>query len=914
PAAAAAAARRRRPLSDPCSSLLLRQRRTNATKRTERTHRDQRSSSPVAARIPNPLSSAVRSLPALFPPGAPASPPLQPPLLPPLFPSQPAMRRWAQRQSSRSVCLTPSPPASSAAEAAAHDRPPPQNHPSSPRPSVVRLTAASLAAAALLAIACLLAAPGPLGVVAPASALPNSRIAAAVAHPDSLRGDHAFNMDTLLKKFAAESGDDDEEDSDGDGAAAAAEDGEKKKEDGDGEDKTEAAPAEKPATTVDSEDVADLMGGASSDPAPKVGPKSDDDKKKKKDAAAGGDGDDDGDGAKPAKPADTPKPPAAKSDDGDDGDGEGGAPKAPPPTPAPKPDGDDDDGGETKKPAPKSDGDDSDGDDGAASAGASEPPKKKKEKPKNIGPLKELTRALESRVNELAAVAVTTYANVSETVKQISRETENLSGINLYYGTVNGQPTQVNSEGKPIGPLKSMSKQLENKIVDLSTKVLFMFADIKDLIKEMSRLTEQSTGYNPYYGTTSKWGPSGEFAQQALQKNLQKAKAAQQKKSASKPRPKKSKKPKAASRAVPKSTPKAATKPTASDDDSDDFDASDLAGFAPKSRSAVGKSSSSAWLGGGAGGDGGPTRSVWFRLVTPAGTPFRSHGVTRVRLPLDAIVDDLRDGVKAKYPVTFKGVMAASLVVRTGKPGEDSSIDPDEAVSDATSSGPLKADVSLNGMGLTRDAAVYVVVPEATVRMWEGGGAAESVLKSAITGALGVVPVPAAAAAATATPPANGGAAQPAEQQQAQQQEIDPATGLPVDPTAAGAGAAIDPATGLPVDPSAAGGAIDPNTGLPMDGSGGAVDPATGMPIDPATGMPMDPSQGGGAVDPATGMPMDPSQGGGGYGGYDPSMGGGGYDPSMGGGGYDPSMGGGGAYGFRSPRRYSNFRHSRGRR
>lgn len=79
-------------------------------------------------------------------------------------------------------------------------------------------------------------------------------------------------------------------------------------------------------------------------------------------------------------------------------------------------------------------------------------------------------------------------------------------------------------------------------------------------------------------------------------------------------------------------------------------------------------------------------------------------------------------------------------------------------------------------------------------------------------------------------------------------------------PTApAAAGGAIDPATGLPM----AGGAIDPNTGLPMTGgaAAGVIDPMTGMPV--GGGLPGgDPSLGGGLPGGAFGAGRGPRGGG----------------------------------------------------
>lgn len=69
----------------------------------------------------------------------------------------------------------------------------------------------------------------------------------------------------------------------------------------------------------------------------------------------------------------------------------------------------------------------------------------------------------------------------------------------------------------------------------------------------------------------------------------------------------------------------------------------------------------------------------------------------------------------------------------------------------------------------------------------------------------------------------------------------------------------VDPATGMPMDPSM----MPPAGGMPM---GPSMMPTPGgmPPVDPATGMPMDPSMmpppgGMPPVDPATGMPMDPA-------------------------------------------------------
>ena len=91
---------------------------------------------------------------------------------------------------------------------------------------------------------------------------------------------------------------------------------------------------------------------------------------------------------------------------------------------------------------------------------------------------------------------------------------------------------------------------------------------------------------------------------------------------------------------------------------------------------------------------------------------------------------------------------------------------------------------------------------------------------------------------------------------------IDPMTGMPMDPNAAGGG--VDPMTGMPMAGGATGGGpIDPMTGMPMGSAGGGVDPMTGMPTqeDPLQGLgdkstPPDPMGGMGGMDPMTGMPM----------------------------------------------------------
>ncbi|KAJ1544397.1 hypothetical protein HK405_008682 [Cladochytrium tenue] len=55
--------------------------------------------------------------------------------------------------------------------------------------------------------------------------------------------------------------------------------------------------------------------------------------------------------------------------------------------------------------------------------------------------------------------------------------------------------------------------------------------------------------------------------------------------------------------------------------------------------------------------------AVWFRLVDASGQPYHGHRPTRVFVPADAILDDLRDAVGHKYPRFLAGVVAATLHV-----------------------------------------------------------------------------------------------------------------------------------------------------------------------------------------------------------------------------------------------------------
>ena len=125
-------------------------------------------------------------------------------------------------------------------------------------------------------------------------------------------------------------------------------------------------------------------------------------------------------------------------------------------------------------------------------------------------------------------------------------------------------------------------------------------------------------------------------------------------------------------------------------------------------------------------------------------------------------------------------------------------------------------------------------------------------------------PVGQAQQAPTDCPPATG--------TDAGTQQLDPNTGLPLDPAA---GQAIDPATGLPMDPSAgtsneftdpSAGSYDDGTGAYGDGMGTGYDDGTGAGYDDAQGGTTYQPEGGDAsygadvgVDPVTGQPLDPA-------------------------------------------------------
>lgn len=78
------------------------------------------------------------------------------------------------------------------------------------------------------------------------------------------------------------------------------------------------------------------------------------------------------------------------------------------------------------------------------------------------------------------------------------------------------------------------------------------------------------------------------------------------------------------------------------------------------------------------------------------------------------------------------------------------------------------------------------------------------------------------------------------------------------DPSMAGGaeGQQIDPATGMPMDPSMMGGQVDPMTGMPMGSQQQDAGPLVGL---GDASSPQD-AMGGGQVDPMTGMPLPGSQ------------------------------------------------------
>ncbi|KAJ1550748.1 hypothetical protein HK405_015976, partial [Cladochytrium tenue] len=60
---------------------------------------------------------------------------------------------------------------------------------------------------------------------------------------------------------------------------------------------------------------------------------------------------------------------------------------------------------------------------------------------------------------------------------------------------------------------------------------------------------------------------------------------------------------------------------------------------------------------------------IWFQLFDKKGRPFHKHGATRAFVPTDAIVDDLRDAIKRKYPGFLADIVASSMKVATAEGG-----------------------------------------------------------------------------------------------------------------------------------------------------------------------------------------------------------------------------------------------------
>ena len=90
---------------------------------------------------------------------------------------------------------------------------------------------------------------------------------------------------------------------------------------------------------------------------------------------------------------------------------------------------------------------------------------------------------------------------------------------------------------------------------------------------------------------------------------------------------------------------------------------------------------------------------VWYKLVNPDGRAFKGATATRAFVFEDAIVDDLRDSVKAKNADDLVGVYAARLLVYTSDwtPGSDTKV--------------LEVDTPVNGLGKVKENALVVVVP-----------------------------------------------------------------------------------------------------------------------------------------------------------------------------------------------------------
>ena len=102
-----------------------------------------------------------------------------------------------------------------------------------------------------------------------------------------------------------------------------------------------------------------------------------------------------------------------------------------------------------------------------------------------------------------------------------------------------------------------------------------------------------------------------------------------------------------------------------------------------------------------------PSPLFWFLLLDSAtGVPYKATSADKVAVTSPADVADFRDAVKAKHANKLSTVDAADLLVYKSK----AAFDKRNAAADDGKQEPLKSSCLLDGLGITEEDALIVVV------------------------------------------------------------------------------------------------------------------------------------------------------------------------------------------------------------
>ncbi|GMF33016.1 unnamed protein product [Phytophthora lilii] len=108
-------------------------------------------------------------------------------------------------------------------------------------------------------------------------------------------------------------------------------------------------------------------------------------------------------------------------------------------------------------------------------------------------------------------------------------------------------------------------------------------------------------------------------------------------------------------------------------------------------------------------------RLVWFLLVDQEGVAYKGTTASSVSIPSNYVIDQFRDAVKAKYADShLKGIASYNLLVYADKTAFDANTA--DVPTNLRSSRSLKGKNEDVGLGLDKDHALVVVVPEGAVR------------------------------------------------------------------------------------------------------------------------------------------------------------------------------------------------------